>query len=190
MDQTPPDSKSSHVLWPCELNFFLTMLNNSSSEIKLQFQHIPISNKGLLWPWSYGSWIYNYLCNQCPSPLMLWVRISIRAGVQHYMIKFVSDLRQVSGFVRVLRFPPPTDRHNITEILLTLALNTIKQTKSIMFFLVITAIIWQVMISDTINQGIISVRKWGNASAKKSKMQQDLLTENLWRYFHQTGLIQ
>ena len=32
-----------------------------------------------LWPWSYGSWIYNYLCNQCVSPLMLWVQISIRA---------------------------------------------------------------------------------------------------------------
>ena len=27
---------------------------------------------------SYGSWIYNYLCNQCLSPMMLWVRISIR----------------------------------------------------------------------------------------------------------------
>jgi hypothetical protein len=31
------------------------------------------------WPWSYGSWIYNYLCNQCLSILMFWVRISIRA---------------------------------------------------------------------------------------------------------------
>jgi hypothetical protein len=28
-------------------------------------------------------------------------------GVQHYMIKFVSDLLQVGGFLRVLRFPPP-----------------------------------------------------------------------------------
>ena len=28
-------------------------------------------------------------------------------GVQHYVIKFVSDLQQVSGFLRVLRFPPP-----------------------------------------------------------------------------------
>jgi hypothetical protein len=27
--------------------------------------------------WSYGSWIYNYLCIQCLSPLT-WVRISIR----------------------------------------------------------------------------------------------------------------
>ena len=28
-------------------------------------------------------------------------------GVQHYVIKFVSDLRQVSGFLGVLRFHPP-----------------------------------------------------------------------------------
>ena len=64
----------------------------------------------------------------------MWVRISIRArcscetvalmvlcqfsdicgpcsvarrGVQHYVIKFVSDLRQVGGFLRVVQFPPP-----------------------------------------------------------------------------------
>ena len=35
------------------------------------------------------------------------VQISIRRGVQHYVIKFVNDLRQVSGFLWVLRFPPP-----------------------------------------------------------------------------------
>ena len=27
--------------------------------------------------------------------------------IQHYVIKFVSDLRQISSFLRVLRFPPP-----------------------------------------------------------------------------------
>jgi hypothetical protein len=27
--------------------------------------------------------------------------------IQHYVIKFVSDLRQVGGFLRVLRFAPP-----------------------------------------------------------------------------------
>ena len=27
--------------------------------------------------------------------------------IQHYVIMFVSDLRQVDGFLRVLRFPPP-----------------------------------------------------------------------------------
>ena len=28
-------------------------------------------------------------------------------SIQHYVIKFVSDLRQVDGFLRVLRYPPP-----------------------------------------------------------------------------------
>ena len=36
-----------------------------------------INDKGSSWPWSHGSCIYNYQCNLCLSPLMLWVRISI-----------------------------------------------------------------------------------------------------------------
>jgi hypothetical protein len=28
-------------------------------------------------------------------------------SIQHYVIKFVSDLPQVGGFLLVLRFPPP-----------------------------------------------------------------------------------
>ena len=52
-------------------------------------------------------------------------------SIQHNVIKFVSDLQQVSGFPRVLWFPPPikTDHHDITEILLKVALNTINQPK-------------------------------------------------------------
>ena len=44
-------------------------------------------------------------------------------------IKFVSDLRQVSGFHQVLWVSSTnkTDHHDITEILLKVALNTIKQ---------------------------------------------------------------
>ena len=47
--------------------------------------------------------------------------------IQHYMIKFVSDLRQVCGFLRVLLFSSTnkTDSHYIAEILLKVALNTI-----------------------------------------------------------------
>jgi hypothetical protein len=30
------------------------------------------------WSWSHGSWIYNYLCNQCLSPLTLWVLTPLR----------------------------------------------------------------------------------------------------------------
>jgi hypothetical protein len=33
------------------------------------------------WPWLYGSWIYNYIWNQCISLLTLWVRIPLRRGV-------------------------------------------------------------------------------------------------------------
>ena len=31
-------------------------------------------------------------------------------SIQHYVIKFVSDLRQVGGFLRVLRISPPIKR--------------------------------------------------------------------------------
>ena len=30
---------------------------------------------------SYCNWTYKYLCNQCLSPLTLWVRIPLRQGV-------------------------------------------------------------------------------------------------------------
>ena len=49
------------------------------------------------------------------------------------LIQFVSDLGQVGGFLRVLWFPPPlnnkrTNHHDITEIRLKVALNTITLT--------------------------------------------------------------
>jgi hypothetical protein len=40
------------------------------------------------------------------------------------VIKIASDLLQVGGFLRVLRFPVAM-KHDITEILLKVALNTI-----------------------------------------------------------------
>jgi hypothetical protein len=47
-------------------------------------------------------------------------------SIQHYVIKFVSDLRQFGVF---LRFPPPIKlTTTIYEILLKVALNTINQT--------------------------------------------------------------
>ena len=45
--------------------------------------------------------------------------------IQHYAIKFVIALQEVDGF---LRYPPPFNKtylHDITEILLKVALNTI-----------------------------------------------------------------
>ena len=45
-------------------------------------------------------------------------------SIQLYVIKFVSDLRQVSGFLRVLRFSQPI-KLTATKILMKRALNTI-----------------------------------------------------------------
>jgi len=64
-----------------------------------------LSIKGPLRPWLYGSWIYNAI-----SAYHHWCcEFASRSGrnVQYYVIKFVSDLRQVDGFLRVIRFPPP-----------------------------------------------------------------------------------
>ena len=54
-------------------------------------------------------------------------------SMQDYEIKFVSDLQQVRGILRVLLFPPfnKTDHHDIAEILLKVALNTINQPGSL-----------------------------------------------------------
>jgi S-adenosylmethionine:tRNA-ribosyltransferase-isomerase (queuine synthetase) len=40
-------------------------------------------------------------------------------SIQHYVIKSVGDLRQVGGFLRVLRFPPPMKVTARTSNLLT-----------------------------------------------------------------------
>jgi hypothetical protein len=49
-------------------------------------------------------------------------------GVQHYVIKFVTDLRKIGVFLQVFRFPnKKTGHHDITEIVLKVALNTITQ---------------------------------------------------------------
>jgi hypothetical protein len=56
--------------------------------------------------WSYGSWIYNYLCNQSLSPLTLSSKPfhGEMYSIQHYVIKFVIYLRQVGGFLRYSGF--------------------------------------------------------------------------------------
>jgi hypothetical protein len=60
--------------------------------------------------------------------------------MQHYVIKFVSDLRQVGGFSPGIPISSThkTDPHDITEILLKVALNSItltNQRKNCLVFL-------------------------------------------------------
>ena len=81
------------------------------------------------WSWSYGSWIYNYLCNQCLSPLKVWIRITLlvmcsRNNISWQGVSVICGKSMVfSGFSD---FPTnKSDRRDITEILMKMALNTI-----------------------------------------------------------------
>ena len=75
------------------------------------------------WSWSYCSWIYNYLCNQCLSPLMLWVRISIRARCTTLCDKVCQWFATVRWFSpgNPVSSTNKTDRHDIAEMLLKMA---------------------------------------------------------------------
>ena len=57
----------------------------------------------------------------------LWVQILLMGGILDTTLKIVSDLRQVSGFPPGTLFSPTnkTIRHDITEILMKVALKTI-----------------------------------------------------------------
>jgi hypothetical protein len=71
------------------------------------------------WTWSFGSWIYNYLCYQRKSPLMLWVRISNQYDVYTIMWYSLSVTCDRSVVFRgpLLSSTNKTDRYDITEIL-------------------------------------------------------------------------
>ena len=80
------------------------------------------------WSWWYTSWIYNYICNQCLSPLNLWFRIPLRRGVLDITLcdkvcQWLATGRWFSPGVPVSS-TNKTDCHDITEILLKVALNT------------------------------------------------------------------
>jgi hypothetical protein len=66
-------------------------------DIKLSYHN---TIKGQSWPWSNGSWIYNYLCSQCLSPQMLWVRNTIRVRCTTLCVKVCQWLFSLSsGFL-------------------------------------------------------------------------------------------
>ena len=98
----------------------LRVFQDISQRLNSNTMNIPNTICGPSWPWSYGSWIYNYLSNQCLSPLMLWVWISVRA-------RWPATARWFSLGPSVSS-TNKTNRHDVTEILLKVALNTIKQT--------------------------------------------------------------
>ena len=102
-------------MWKLKLNFLLCAI-----------ALIILTQEGLLWSWSYGSWIYNYLCNQCLSPLTLRVWTLFWWGVLNTTLcdKVCRWLATGQWFSQgtLVSFTNKTDLHDITEILLKWAL--------------------------------------------------------------------
>ena len=80
--------------------------------------------------WGYFTLIFRGCCGRDRMVVGFITTYTISVySIQHYVIKFASDLQHVGGFLRVLQFftTNETDHQDITEIsiLLKLALNTI-----------------------------------------------------------------
>ena len=93
--------------------------------------------EGPSWPWSYGTWNYNYLCNQYLSPLKLWDQIRIldttlcdKPCQSLVLGRWFSPATPVSSTNK-------TDRHDIAEILLKVVLNTIALTITLTYMNII-----------------------------------------------------
>jgi hypothetical protein len=103
------------------------MVMNYSSQMSLAPTCICFG--GPSWSWSYGSWIYNYLCNLCLLPPTLWVWIPPKLGVLDTTLcdKVCQWLATGRRFTQCtpVSSTNKTDCHHITEILLNVALNTI-----------------------------------------------------------------
>ena len=107
-------------------------------------------NENLFWPYClldiYAIGAYNHWCCEFESRSG-W-------GVQHYVIKFVSDLQQIGGF---LRFPAPIKL--TATILLKVVLNSIKPILLIDIYLCkcektelirhVSSLVFPILLSDT-----------------------------------------
>jgi len=67
----------TYIVWLVTFWYTITFLHISWYWDTVWY-HITLI-QGPPWWWSYSSWIYNYLCNQYLSQLMLWVRIPLMA---------------------------------------------------------------------------------------------------------------
>ena len=90
---------------------------------------------GTSWSWSYGNWIYNYLYNQYLSPLKLWVRTPFMTRYTRYNIMGWSLSETCGRSVVFSEYSGSStnkiDHHDIAEILLKVALSTVKPIQAI-----------------------------------------------------------
>ena len=96
-----PSAKSMLLCWPTT-KCVDSCYKKNKNIVNLILNHIVGS-------WSYGSWTYKLPVQSVPITTKVVSSNPVDGevySIQHYVIKFVSDLRQVGGFLRVLWFPP------------------------------------------------------------------------------------
>ena len=91
-------------------------------------------------------------------------------SVQHYVIKLDSDLRQVSGFLRIIWFPPPRNNWNIIEI------GVKHQTLN---NLILTIVYWYVLIVCEVN---LTVFYYSNKTIGNNKQK---YFRSVWKRWHE-----
>ena len=102
------------------------------------FSSFSLCDHGTQLSWSHGSWIYSFLCNQCISPIKLWVQIPLKRVVLDTTLcdkvcKWLAAGRWFS-LGSPISSTNKTDHHDIIEILLQVALNTIAISSYCLWF--------------------------------------------------------
>ena len=109
--------------------YHLVLWLQNTSRLFFAFSKLNIMYfRGQLWSWLYGSWIYNYLCNRCLSPLRFWVRTLFMARCTRYKVcQWLATGQWFSSGTPIFT-TNKTDRQDIAEILFKVVLNTISLT--------------------------------------------------------------
>ena len=81
--------------------------------LSIRVRLVSVHSEGPLWSWSYGSWIYNYLCNQCLSQLTFEPHLQtrcIRYNIMWWSLWITCNRSVVFysqyGFLHKLNSPP------------------------------------------------------------------------------------
>jgi hypothetical protein len=140
--------------------------------------------RGLSWSWSYGSWIYNYMCNQCLSPLQLWVRTPFMMRCTQcnimwwYYFQWPATGRWFSLYTPVFS-TNKTDHHDITEMLLKVALNNIKPNY-IIFSSCLAILCWPGLIEDGARIYLVNIFKNWRILLSITKFNEWKHEKNIW----------
>jgi hypothetical protein len=108
--------------------------------------------------------ITTYICNQCRSPLTLWVRTPLRRGELDTTLRNkVCQWLATSLWFSLVSYTNKTDHHNITEILLKVAFSTInlnlQSIKCLLFIYCFLTSPWSVVVGEVTSPWSVVMEK-------------------------------